>query len=68
MSCSSGDDTSELIIENDETEIVIQEPFKKIVSDNYNSDTFIFGATLNYYQLNTNVEQLFLDEFNKDSK
>ena len=64
MSCSSGDDTSELIIENDETEIVIQEPFKKIVSDNYNSDTFIFGATLNYYQLNTNVEQLFLDEFN----
>ena len=64
MSCSSGDDTSELIIENDEPEIVIQEPFKKIVSDNYNNETFVFGATLNYYQLNTNVEQLFLDEFN----
>ena len=64
MSCSSGDDTSELIIENDEPQIVIQEPFKKIVSDNYNNETFVFGATLNYYQLNTNVEQLFLDEFN----
>ena len=64
MSCSSGDDTSELIIDNDEPETVVQEPFKKIISDNYNNETFVFGATLNYYQLNTNIEELFLDEFN----
>ena len=31
MSCSSGDDTSELIIENDEPEIVVQEPLKKYI-------------------------------------
>ena len=38
--------------------------FKKIVSDNYDSKNFNFGATLNYHQFSSNVEALFLKEFN----
>ena len=41
----------------------ISDSFKKIMSDEYNIDTFKFGATLNFYQFNSNVEQLFLREF-----
>ena len=41
----------------------ISDSFKKIMSDEYNIDTFKFGATLNFYQLNSNIEQLFLREF-----
>ena len=66
ISCSSDSSDAEIIINDpdpdpdpDQTE----ETFKKIVSDNYNSD-FKFGATLNYFQLNSNVEELFLKEFN----
>ena len=66
ISCSSDSSDSEIIITDpdpdpdpDQTE----ESFKKIISDNYNSD-FKFGATLNYFQLNSNVEELFLKEFN----
>ena len=66
ISCSSDSSDAEIIINDpdpdpdpDQTE----ESFKKIVSDNYNSD-FKFGATLNYFQLNSNVEELFLKEFN----
>ncbi len=64
ISCSSDSSDAEIIVTDpdpdpDQTE----ESFKKIVSDNYNSD-FKFGATLNYFQLNSNVEELFLKEFN----
>ena len=64
ISCSSDSSDAEIIINDpdpdpDQTE----ESFKKIVADNYNSD-FKFGATLNYFQLNSNVEELFLKEFN----
>ena len=38
--------------------------FKKIISDNYDNENFKFGATLNFYQFNSNVEDLFLSEFN----
>ena len=41
----------------------ITDSFKKIMSDEYNTDTFKFGATLNFYQFNSNVEDLFLKEF-----
>ena len=37
--------------------------FKKIISDNYDNENFKFGATLNFYQFNSNVEDLFLREF-----
>ena len=37
--------------------------FKKIISDNYNTDKFKFGATLNFYQFNSSAETLFLNEF-----
>tara|TARA_B100000989_G_C19518902_1_gene463100 strand:+ start:662 stop:2074 length:1413 start_codon:yes stop_codon:yes gene_type:complete len=37
--------------------------FKQLVNENYNNSSFVFGATLNYYQLNSNVEELFLREF-----
>ena len=54
VSCSSDGSDSDIVITDpdpdpdpDQTE----ETFKKIVSDNYNSD-FKFGATLNYFQLN----------------
>ena len=66
ISCSSNDDSIEIIIDDDDddsSEVIIQESFKKIVSDNYDTNSFVFGATLNYYQLNTNVEELFLNEF-----
>ena len=34
--------------------------FKKIVSDNYYTRSFNFGATLNYHQFSSNVEDLSL--------
>ena len=61
-SCSSGDVESGDINDDDKEEKV--ESFKKIVSDNYDVDKFKLGATLNFYQLNSNVQQLFLKEFN----
>ena len=61
-SCSSGDVESGDINDEDKEEKV--ESFKKIVSDNYDVDKFKLGATLNFYQLNSNVQQLFLKEFN----
>ncbi len=61
-SCSSGDVESGNINDEDKEEKV--ESFKKIVSDNYDVDKFKLGATLNFYQLNSNVQQLFLKEFN----
>lgn len=61
-SCSSGDVESGDINDEDNEEKV--ESFKKIVSDNYDVDKFKLGATLNFYQLNSNVQQLFLKEFN----
>ena len=61
-SCSSGDVESGDINDEDKEEKV--ESFKKIVSENYDLDKFKLGATLNFYQLNSNVQQLFLKEFN----
>ena len=64
ISCSSDSSDAEIIINDpDPDPDQIVESFKKIVADNYNSD-FKFGATLNYFQLNSNVEELFLKEFN----
>ena len=59
ISCSSGSDEIEVVDPNPDpnTEPTV-EAFKKIVSDNYNSNSFKFGATLNYYQLDSNVEEL----------
>ena len=43
---------------------VVEDPsFKQLVSENYDKSKFAFGATLNYYQLDSNVEELFLSEF-----
>ena len=61
-SCSSVDIESGDINDEDKEEKV--ESFKKIVSENYDLDKFKLGATLNFYQLNSNVQQLFLKEFN----
>ena len=61
-SCSSSDVESEVV--NDEKKEEKVESFKKIVSDNYDVNKFKLGATLNFYQLNSNVQQLFLEEFN----
>jgi len=61
-SCSSGDVESGDINDEDKEEKV--ESFKKIISDNYDVNKFKLGATLNFYQLNSNVQQLFLEEFN----
>ena len=67
LSCSGGDDGSETIIDNNNNNNnnnpTIQEPFKKLVNENYDTEKFAFGATLNWYQLDTNVQQLFLNEF-----
>ena len=63
LSCSSDSSRSEIIVEDPDS-VTTAESFKKIVSDNYNSNSFKFGATLNYYQLNSDVEELFLKEFN----
>ena len=66
ISCSSDSSDAEIIANDpdpDPDPDQIVESFKKIVADNYNSD-FKFGATLNYFQLNSNVEELFLKEFN----
>ena len=39
---------------------LVEEPsFKQLVSENYDKSKFAFGATLNYYQLDSNVEELF---------
>ena len=63
MSCSK----ESSIIGNDQNldpeSVKITDSFKKIMSDEYNTDTFKFGATLNFYQFNSNVEDLFLKEF-----
>ena len=65
ISCSSESTDSELVTPDpDPDPDPTTESFKKIVSDNYNSATFKFGATLNYFQLDSNVEELFLKEFN----
>ena len=61
-SCASSDVESEVV--NDEKNEEKVESFKKIVSDNYDINKFKLGATLNFYQLNSNVQQLFLEEFN----
>ena len=46
---SSGDESTEIIKGNNEAESNQEEAFKKIVNDNYDNDSFSFGATLNYY-------------------
>ena len=38
----------------------ITDSFKKIMSDEFNTDDFKFGATLNFFQLNSNVDELYL--------
>lgn len=35
-----------------------------LLENDYGLDSFFVGATLNHNQLNSNVEKLFLDEFN----
>ena len=51
VSCSGGTDESEVVVPNpDPDPEPTVEAFKKIVSDNYSSNSFKFGATLNYYQ------------------
>jgi GH35 family endo-1,4-beta-xylanase len=66
INCSSGSDESTVIDKDpdpDPDSGKITDSFKKIMSDEYNTDTFKFGATLNFYQFNSNVEDLFLKEF-----
>ena len=66
INCSSGSDESTAIDKDpdpDPDSGKITDSFKKIMSDEYNTDTFKFGATLNFYQFNSNVEDLFLKEF-----
>ena len=66
INCSSGSDESTVIDKDpdpDPNSGKITDSFKKIMSDEYNTDTFKFGATLNFYQFNSNVEDLFLKEF-----
>lgn len=66
ISCSSGSvesTSAEKDPDPDPNSGKISDSFKKIMSDEYNIDTFKFGATLNFYQFNSNVEQLFLREF-----
>ncbi len=66
ISCSSTYEGSTDIVKNsdpDSNSVKITDSFKKIISDEYNTNTLKFGATLNFYQFNTNVEQLFLKEF-----
>ncbi|MEC7814402.1 MAG: endo-1,4-beta-xylanase, partial [Bacteroidota bacterium] len=39
--------------------------FKNIIKDyNYSIDSFFIGASLNHFQLNSQAENLFLNEFN----
>ena len=67
ISCSSGGNDPEIIVPDpdpDPDPEPTTETFKKIVTDNYDSNSFKFGATLNYHQLNSNVEELFLEVFN----
>ena len=66
INCSSGSDESTVIDKDpdpDPNSGKITDSFKKIMSDEYNTDTFKFGATLNFYQFSSNVEDLFLKEF-----
>ncbi len=64
ISCSSGSvESTSAEKDPDPDPGKISDSFKKIMSDEYNIDTFKFGATLNFYQFNSNVEQLFLREF-----
>lgn len=66
ISCSGTYEGSTDIVKDpdpDFNSVKITDSFKKIISDEYNTNTFKFGATLNFYQFNTNVEQLFLKEF-----
>ena len=60
ISCSGSNNEEEVSIENPQQNV---ESFKKIISDNYNKDSFKFGATLNFFQLNSDTEKLFLKEF-----
>ena len=46
ISCSSGDESTEIINDNNEAESNQEEAFKKIVDDNYNNDSFSFGSLL----------------------
>ena len=64
LSCSGGSDSpTEVVNDIDPEPVTITDSFKKILSDEYNTETFKFGATLNYYQFDSNVEDLFLKEF-----
>ena len=66
INCSSGSDESTVIDKDpdpDPNSGKITDSFKKIMSDEYNTDTFKFGATLNFFQFSSNVEDLFLKEF-----
>ena len=64
ISCSSDSEDSTIVTKDpDPIPVKITDPFKKLISDDYNTDTFKFGATLNFFQFNTNVETLFLKEF-----
>ena len=45
--------------------ILSQNSIKEIIKDyNYSTDSFFIGASLNHFQLNSNDENLFLNEFN----
>ena len=64
ISCSSDSEDSTIVTKDpDPIPVKITDPFKKLISEDYNTDTFKFGATLNFFQFNTNVETLFLKEF-----
>ena len=63
-SCSGDSEDSTIVTKDpDPIPVKITDPFKKLISEDYNTDTFKFGATLNFFQFNTNVETLFLKEF-----
>jgi GH35 family endo-1,4-beta-xylanase len=64
ISCSGDSEDSTIVTKDpDPIPVKITDPFKKLISEDYNTDTFKFGATLNFFQFNTNVETLFLKEF-----
>lgn len=45
--------------------ILSQNSIKEIIKEyNYSTDSFFIGASLNHFQLNSNDENLFLNEFN----
>ena len=68
IACSEEDYPNTDDVQEDVQEDEIQDNTIKTVKDlliegEYNLDSFYVGAALNYHKLNTQVENLFLNEF-----